>query len=561
MAITAPDVNPQPIQSGGLSVETTPTTFGGGPGVEQEVQTTQRLSGDIGEIATFEKIRADQTAVDDAQSKALALKQQVLYDPETGVLGSKGTDSIGAHQEGITKLQHGLNDISSGLNGDQQIGPFNKWAQGLAATANQTMMSHVDKEMADHRTDVFNSTVENSSASAALEHGNPQAVDFYRNTANQAALNYARDNRLDPDQTKQLVQDTNDKVQIGVINGMLKFQTYDDAQKYLESNKENISPKAQQVIANTMEEGLSRHQALVAANDAMSKNPNSESDSLAALNKIQNPESQELARKIVSQKFAQDRQAVKNDQDTTFMQTLQMLNQKGLVDSAARRLAVPEATWNKLSPEQQRAIEKGGAADETSISKWEDFTKAVADKSIGNMSQAEINSKFMPYMTVADQKTVADYWSGMKQNKGQGTPKQKMYETVLQMQDQALVGIGALSPKSPTRSQLIFKKQFQDSIDRDLEVQQNALGRPLKQDEIQKVVDHHALQVVNGQSAGLIPESFKSYPYDKIPDVSRQHIISLARDNGFTATKANIEEAYKLHKQGKTDDEIAKALK
>lgn len=556
MAFNAPEVESQPIPSVRLSDDTSPTTFGGGPGAEQATHEEQQISGDVGEIATFEKIRADQTAVDDGKSKALADKQNILYDPETGVLGSKGVDSIQAHQEGIQKLKKSLNDISSSLSGDEQVGPFNKWAQELASTANQTMMAHVDKQMDEHRVKTLSDITENSAASAALEHGNPQAVDFYRNTANQAALTYARDARLDPDATAQVVRDANDKTQIAVINGMLKFQTYDDAKNYFDANKDNISPKAQQSIQTTMQEGFLRHQATVAANDAITKNPNSEADSLAAVNGIQNPDAKDMARKLVSARFSEDRAAKKNDQDALFNQTVQDLNTRGLTDSAQRRLAIPEATWNRLSPEQQRAVEKGGTADVTSITKWEDFTQAVKDGSLAKMSQADVNAKFMPYMNAADQKTVADYWSGMKKNSGKGGPKEKAYESLLQMQDKALSGIGALSPKNPTKAQLTFKMQFSDNIDRDLSAQQAALGRPLKQEEIQKVVDQHTLNAIQKQPDGWFP----SVSYTAIPDADKQHIVELARGAGIQATKSHVEDAYKMHKQGKSDADIVKAL-
>lgn len=556
MAFNAPEVESQPIPSVRLSADTSPTTFGGGPGADRQDQETQQIAGSVGEIATFEKIRADQTAVEDAQSKALGLKQNILYDPQTGVLGSKGTDAVQAHQDGIQNLKKGLNDISSNLNGDQQVGPFNKWAQGLAGTANQTMMTHVDTQLAEHRKNNLEEITQNSAASAALEHGNPQAVDFYRNTANQAALNYAQSSRLDPDETKKLVTDTNDKVQIGVINGMLKFQTYDDAKNYLAANQDNISPKAKQVIQTTMQEGFIRHQATVAANDAIMKNPTSEADALTAINGIQNQDAKAMARSMVSGQFAQDRAAKKNDQDALFNQTIQDVNNKGITDSAQRRLSIPEATWNKFTPEQQRAIEKGGTPDVTSITKWEDFTQSVKDGSLSKMSQADLNAKFMPYMNAADQKTVADYWSGMKKNGGKGGPKEKAYESVLQMQDDALVGIGAMSPKNPTKTQLVFKKQFQDNVDRDLSAQQAALGRPLKQDEIQKVVDQHTLDAIQKQPEGWFP----SAKYSAIPDADKQYIVELARTAGIQATKEHVEDAYKMHKQGKSDADIVKAL-
>lgn len=561
MAINAPDVSPQPVTSARFSVDTTPTTFGGGPGNEEINQTVQHASSDINEVATFEKIRADQTVVDDAKSKAMAEKERIMLDPQTGVLGSKGLDSVQAHEKGISDLQKSLNDISGTLHGDQQIGPFNKWAQELAGVANQTMMSHVDTQLSEHRKVTFENIKDQSAASAALNAGNQDAVDFYRNTANQAALNYARDSRMDPDQTKQTVQDANDKTQIGVINGMLKYRSYEDAKNYLEANRDNITPKAQEAIQNTMAEGYLRHQALTAANDATSKNPNSEADALDSLSSIKSPEVLEMARKLTSEQYSQRRQAVKNDQDDSFIQTMKMLSQKDITDSAQRRLAVDPAIFNKLTAEQQRAVEKGGTPDVSSISTWEKFMQAVKDKSIQSMSQADINSKFIPTLDAQDQKQVVDYWAGVKKGNG-GGPKQKMFESVSSMVQQSLIGVGALSSQHPTKSQQIINKQTLDSVNRDLDDIQASTGKPPKPDEIQKVIDSHTVNILAGENKSLSDRfNFNTYPYENIPDVSKNQIMELARNNGFSATRSNIEQAYKLHKQGKTDEEIVRALK
>jgi hypothetical protein len=243
--------------------------------------------------------------------------------------------------------------------------------------------------------------------------------------------------------------------------------------------------------------------------------------------------------------------------DNKFMQTQTMLNQKGLIDSEDRSRAVPPLLWQSFSDEQRKALEKGGTPDVSSINVWEAFNQSVKDGSISKMSQADINTKFMPYLNVTDQKTVADYWAGIKKT---GT-KEKSYESVMQMQDQALVGIGALSPKTPSRNQLIYKKQFNDAVNRDLDAEEGSLGRPLKQDEIQTIIDRHTLKSLAQQPEGMLSGHFGFVRYEEIPDADRQHILELARGSGVSATKDHIEQAYRMHKQGKSDQDIAKALR
>lgn len=552
MAINAPDVSPEPVSSVHFSADVTPTTLGGGPGIEQQVRESQGIASDVAEIATFEKIRADQAKVDNAQSKSLAYKEDLLYNPETGVLGSKGEDSVEAHQEGITKLKKYLNNVSSTLEGDEQKGPFNKWAQSLAGVTNQTMMSHVDTQLAVHRKNVFENIQEQSAAGAALNNGNPDAIDFYRNTANQAALNYARDSRMDPDATRQIVRDTNDKTQIGVINGMLKYATYDDAKNYLDENKDNISLKAQEVIQKTMVEGYLRHQAILAANDAHAKHPDSETDALAALNKISNPDVLDLARKKLSADYAQDRQAIKNDQDQIFLEMQEMVNKKGLTDPVDRRNAVPESKWNMLTGEQRRAIEKGGSMDVTSIRKWADFDQMRKDGTLKDLSQADFMTKFTPYFSPEDAKQALNAWSAASKG-GANDPKAARDQSIAQSIDQSLTTAGVIhaDPKLRHDKEKMLLKQAGDDIHRQIvEFQSANNGKQPKPEELQKIIDKHTIDTIGQKpdsifaKVGNLISGTKVTPYETIPDQAKNDILASARQHGKILSKDDIEKAY-----------------
>src|SRR5579875_404552 len=105
MAFTVPEVNPEPIPNVREQVAASPETFGGGQGLEAIGQQTQKISADAGDIAAFERIRADQTAVQDATAKLSAIHTDLLTNPETGLPAYKGSNAMQGHDDVWSKYK------------------------------------------------------------------------------------------------------------------------------------------------------------------------------------------------------------------------------------------------------------------------------------------------------------------------------------------------------------------------------------------------------------------------------------------------------------------------
>ena len=85
----------------------------------------------MSEIGVFEKIRADQTATEEAQAKMAAAHNDILYNPQTGIMGSKGRGcSLQAQEDGRKRFRKdAATQIMGTLHGPTQQGPFQKWVQ------------------------------------------------------------------------------------------------------------------------------------------------------------------------------------------------------------------------------------------------------------------------------------------------------------------------------------------------------------------------------------------------------------------------------------------------
>jgi len=99
MAIIAPEVSPEPIPGVHDESAVTPTALGAGPGAAEAGQEVQQIAKETGDISTFERIRFDQTAVQEAKAKLSASYSDLLYNPENGVLASHGLNALQAQQK------------------------------------------------------------------------------------------------------------------------------------------------------------------------------------------------------------------------------------------------------------------------------------------------------------------------------------------------------------------------------------------------------------------------------------------------------------------------------
>lgn len=560
--IITPDTSSESIPNVRLQ-NNSDAVFDDGPSRESVHQEAHKVADEIGTIASLEKIRADQTAVEEAQARGSKLTTDVLYDPDNGVLGSQGKDALQAQKDGMQRFKSGMNDISSSLNGPAQVGAFNKWALAQGGIVDKTMMVHVDQQLRAHDAKTFDNLVDNQAGAAATAHGDPDALALSFGTVKDNLDAYATRNRLDADQKQVLAEHTFDKMHSSVIDGLLTFQGGPSAEKYYQDNKDQISPKTQVVLEKALAEGDTRYKAQENVLKIIQANPDSESDALKEADKIDDADTRDAARKMITARFTQDRQARKNDQDSLFMQMSQMVNQKGLVDPIDRRNAVPPLAWSKLSVDQQRAIEKGGSVDETSVNKWMDFRQAMKDNSLQKMSEADIKTKFLQYMTPADQKTVIDAWTGAK-----GGPKNAKFlsaQSIAQNIDTSASSAGLIKADARARHETDKDqlKLLDDSVNRNIIEFESANKRSPNPEEIQGIIDKQVISEIGKKRPGFFERLGTKAPvaYENIPEQAKQQIIGMAKKYGATATRTKIENAYQMHRQGRPDSEIEKLFK
>src|SRR5579863_8899794 len=120
MPIIIPQDTPQSVEPPHIQPVADETTFGGGPGLAAEGAQIQEVAQHTNEIATFEKIRADQTAVQAATAQLAAVHSKLLTDPKEGLPAYQGINAMTGHDKIMAEYQKTANELAKGLQPDQQ---------------------------------------------------------------------------------------------------------------------------------------------------------------------------------------------------------------------------------------------------------------------------------------------------------------------------------------------------------------------------------------------------------------------------------------------------------
>lgn len=568
MAITAPDVIPQPIPSVREQPAADAAAFGGGPGLQAVDQEVQKVATGIGGIAAMERMRVDQTAVEEAQAKASKLTTDILYDPKTGVLGSQGKNALQAQKDGLTRFQKGMNDISQGLNGENQVGAFNKWALAQSGVVNHTMMVHVDEQLKKHDAESLDNLVANQAGLAALSHGNPDALKLAFGTVNDNVQAYAARNRMDEDQSKRLSEKVNDTMHTAVVEAMLKFHQDGSAGKYYSEHKDEISPAQREKLSVALEEGTMRSQSQKQADAIWATSKGDLRDALQKVSGIQDAKLRDETRTRVKQ-FASDNElAIHYGQEQAYLQGAKLT--ENIKNPAAVRDAIPPYLWTQMGPQHQQALLRRSSDEPNDDVKWNEFMEMARNPdNIANLSQADFSSRFTDHFDDRHRERAEQMRVGASRGVDTAVIPKHMI-------DDTLSGTGIIPGFKPgkklSRSDAQAYAAFEQTATDEIMRWQQTQTKKANPEEIQKVLDgmvmknYFAAQKpgIFSQAANLIMSPIvgqrKAVPFDTIPDTSRQALTQAARRFGASVSRDKMERAYFAALKG-DDKAVASILK
>lgn len=483
----------QPLPSVRVSDNASAEAFGGGQSSQQAFGAAQGVGQQISNIAIQEKQRADDTATQDYFTKLANKRNGLLYgekdadgQPVPGAYARRGKDALGATEASTAAFDKYADELESNLN-ETQLLMARKIRNKEKTELTQSLEKHAYQESQNFQDATHKASIETARQDAALNWATPGKVKDALET--QRMLIASDPKGLGGEYVGLAVREATSKTHSEVMSSMLSARQDQVAREYFDAHKTELTPDDLERVSRELRSGTVMGETQRSATDIMSKHGSDMKSALSAAREIKDPDIQHATVSEIKTRFAEN-EKIKQIQDE---------NQSGyaLAHIQANKALPPPAVWNSLTAENQKTAQaylekvRTGTPIQTDPSiKYElqrmatanqaDFLKKDLNEYVASISPEELKQFKQVQATLRAGKTD-------KSLDGIQTNQHIVDGTLLKN------GIDPTPKKGTTDADR--NVAIRSQVDKEVEAQQRELGRPLKNEEVQKIMDGIMMKV------------------------------------------------------------------
>lgn len=355
-----------------LPANATPDAFGAGIG---------QAFANLGDVATRihrdAVMRANQTAVLDADNQTNAFLNQRLYDPKTGILyQNTGKDAPGVVDKTLSDFQEHVSKVQSGLVNDEQKTQFQRMSQARAFDLQRQLGEYEHRQTTAYADQTDASAVKLAGDAAVQNAGtrDPElSPDVFIQKQRAIIADAGERKGLPPETIQAQMADAESATHMGVISQLLSTGQDQAGKQWYDEHKEELVGPDRERVARMVDAGSNAGTALrvgdaLVAPDAKGQMPDRE-DLMAKIADMKlSPQARELAENRVNTLLDRHERDVRQGQINAANGAMQILqdpeNTLGLND--------PRITQARLSmsPAEWAQVQAMGAKDGRVVTDW-----------------------------------------------------------------------------------------------------------------------------------------------------------------------------------------------
>ena len=539
----SPQVAPAGIPNARVSTSAPIEAFGGGQAAQGLANATQGVANNAFDLAQAEKKKADDLSFLEADMKASQLQTEI----ELGVKDRLGKDAAGSADYAKDEWQKKSSEIRESLPNDDVKAAYDRASMVRYGNINKTVQVHTDGELTKYETDLTKSYISNARDEAVINYGDPERVSLAL-FQQQAALTKLFDKKgINPndDIAKKAMSEEISKTHAGVIEAMLADGKDQMASNYLKANKDSITDAETRTrIDKAVNDGSLLGEAQRNSDRIVAKSTGM-SEALKEAAKISDPKARAETEKLIEHKYAIDKAARAERQDSIYKQIGTMAETENDIAKIHR-----DPNWNELTIAEKNAVDKrvadriSGANVQTDRAIYNDIAH-IATSDRKKFLQLNLTSPELKYkLSDADFKKFVDMQTEAKKGKENQLDGFESDENVVKsIMTQAGLDV---SDKNEKRQSSAFK--VKDSIDKAVAIESQRLGRKLTNEEIRKISKQQTVEVITDK--GWFSDTKKKIgeldPGEaiEIPEADAAQITQALKRRGIPATEENISEMY-----------------
>lgn len=440
---------------------------------------------EINRIALDAAREANQVRINDAMNRGVQAKLKLTYDPSGGFVHLKGDaaltrpDGKPLDVEYDEKFNQALTDIESGLGNDAQRLAFRQQAGQLRTQFQGSLTSHVAKEFGEYQVSVQQGTISTAQQQMALAWGDTEALDQSQGAIKAAVAEQGRIRGWSGQQTQAAMVEALSPGHVAVVAAAIDAGKLDYAREYMKQVGAELTAGARLQLTKTLDAGdfEARTQGYTDQFLAQSKG-----DPVAALalarEKLSGKEEDAVVQRIKSidaEQVALRERAQRTAADTAW---------KYVAAGKAPPPSVMAALDGRDAVQIRKALEGPERSVKTDPNVYYALTQAAVNDP--NFKNEDLR-RYLDRLSPADFRHFVDL-----QAKRDKPGEIEQVATVTQQKDAIIKSL-----KLPAEKAGVFMQQ----ADRALFAAQQEKGKPLNQDERQRVLDRLVLE-------GTVPGSW-----------------------------------------------------
>jgi len=517
--------------------------FGGG-----REKVTEALQQTVS-LVDRERQKADQLAVLEADTKIAQAKNDLIYNPETGLMTRKGKDAFGAYDEFKGKFDTTAAEIEKGLSNPAQKQAFRERLMAHSTEFNNQSQRHVFQESQAFDDEVTTSRLAVAQDEAVLNYADPNILARNKYEQQKTILEYADRKGLPPEWVKNKMGDTISKTNSAVVDRMLANGNDLAAQKYYAENKDQFSGNDVVRVEKSLEEGSLRGESQRRTDVIMSQGK-SMTAALEEVKKIEDPKVRDATQQRVREEYQLQKIAKEDLQTKQFNTAANIIEQ-----NKGDRDAIPPRLWNNLELSQRNAIDarskqlREGLQPTTDWTTYGDLKQiAMADETKNEFLRTDI-TQYRAKLADQEYKEMINLQAQLRKGDQSGLDGLR---TKTQVVEGTLKAAG-FNPNSKNEAERQKIELFRRSVDTEV-AQMKASGKHVGTEEIQSITDN---LLVKGKvpGSGILWDDTKSafelqsgqklvVDVEDIPRGERIKIEAALRKKKIPVTEANISLTY-----------------
>ena len=504
MGITVPKFNqPQVAQSGLPTVRVDPgataASFGSGPAFQEGQQVAQGLFDQQQKVFAEERRKADEVILTDFNTKLTQLKNQLVYDPKSGLMTRKGKDAFGAPDDIKSQYDAQVEELKKGLSTKDQEAAANKMISGHWMDLDGDIQKHVYAESKAYDEETTNAALIAAHDDAVTNYQDPNKVKSALDAQAGTVLRWAQRQGI-PDSdpiVQQKLEQASSKTHSSIVERMLSNGDDLKAKAYFDEVKKQggqITGEDMSRIEKALEEGSIRGESQRMSLDITSKH-SSLSAALAEADKIQDPKVQDETRRRIKERFSEADASRRDMNEKNHIAALNIIDKSKNIDDVMK-----SPMWKNFTNSERNGLisyakmKSEGLQPATS---WDDFynlkTQAAEPMTRDKFLKTNL-MEYRPKMADPEFKQLIELQTSLRSGDGKASAHLDGFRSDQDIINGLLSDAGLNHAAKPGTDEAKRVNLFKSKVDQEIIRLQEKTGKKASNEDLKRIADQFMIE-------------------------------------------------------------------